>query len=152
MLEPNDILFVDSTHIAKTYGDVNSLFFDILPVLASGVFVHFHDIWHPFEYPKEAVYNGVVWNEIYILRAFLQYNDTFRIVAFNTFLEQFFPERFQKSMPMCLENKGGQYMDSEAVSATDGLLANRSDRRGRAKGQRSDLRLPAFLTIRLMLE
>ena len=106
MLEPNDILFVDSTHIAKTYGDVNALFFDILPVLASGVFVHFHDIWYPFEYPKEAIYNGVVWNEIYILRAFLQYNDTFRIVAFNTFLEQFFPERFQKSMPMCLENKG----------------------------------------------
>ncbi|MBI4776104.1 MAG: class I SAM-dependent methyltransferase [Deltaproteobacteria bacterium] len=106
ILEPNDILFIDSTHIVKTFGDVNRVFFEILPAIASGVFVHFHDIWYPFEYPKEAVYQGVAWNEIYVLRAFLQYNEAFRIVAFNTFLEQLFPERFQESLPMCLENKG----------------------------------------------
>jgi len=105
-LEPHDILFVDSTHIVKTFGDVNCVFFDILPTVASGVFVHFHDIWYPFEYPQKAVYQGVVWNEIYVLRAFLQYNDAFRIVAFNTFLEEFFPDRFQESLPLCLENKG----------------------------------------------
>jgi hypothetical protein len=52
-LEENDILFIDSTHVSKINSDVNRIFFDILPRLSSGVYVHFHDIFFPFEYPKE---------------------------------------------------------------------------------------------------
>lgn len=106
-LSPGDILFVDSTHVAKVGSDVNYLFFEILPSLPAGVYMHFHDIFYPFEYPREWIYEGRAWNENYILRAFLEYNSAFRIVFFNTFLELFHEARFAAEMPLCLENKGG---------------------------------------------
>ena len=106
-LEANDILFVDSTHVSKLDSDVNRLFFAILPVLASGVHVHFHDVIYPFEYPQDWFELGRAWNEAYVLRAFLQYNDEFRIVLMNTFMERFHEELFRESMPLCLNNPGG---------------------------------------------
>lgn len=106
-LHENDILFVDSTHVSKVNSDVNHLLFQILPRLRRGVYIHFHDIHYPFEYPKEWIYEGRAWNEAYILRAFLQYNKSFKIVFFNTFLEHFHEDRFKKEMPLCMKNKGG---------------------------------------------
>lgn len=76
-----DILFVDSSHVAKTGSDVNHILFEILPRIRSGVYVHFHDIFLPDEYPKLwAIDHGRNWNEQYLLRAFLQYNRAFEIV------------------------------------------------------------------------
>lgn len=106
-LEANDILFVDSTHVSRTNSDVNRILFEILPALKSGVYVHFHDIFHPFEYPKEWVYEGRAWNEIYALRAFLQFNSAFRIIYFNTYMEHFHRAFFEAHMPLCLKNPGG---------------------------------------------
>jgi hypothetical protein len=106
-LEPNDILFIDSTHVAKVGSDVNYIFSDILPILRPGVYVHFHDIFYPFEYPKEWIYEGRAWNEAYLLRAFLAFNGAYEIVLFNTFLERFHRERFARMMPLCLKNEGG---------------------------------------------
>lgn len=106
-LKENDILFVDSSHVAKTGSDVNHIFFNILPSLNQGVLIHFHDIFYPFEYPKEWVLNKWAWNEDYILRAFLQYNSSFKIVLFNTFLERYYEEWFRDHMPICLKNPGG---------------------------------------------
>ncbi len=106
-LEENDILFIDSTHVSKTGSDVNYIFSKILPALSKGVYIHFHDIFYPFEYPKKWVYENRAWNEIYMLRAFLEYNDTFEIVLFNTFLEYFYTDYFEEHMPLCLKNPGG---------------------------------------------
>lgn len=106
-LQPNDILLIDSTHVVKTGGDVNYLFFQILPILSPGVYIHFHDIWYPFEYPEKWIYDGWGWNETYFLRAFLQYNTVFKIVLFNTFLEHFHAAWFEQFMPHCLNSWGG---------------------------------------------
>jgi len=106
-LQANDILFIDSTHVSKINSDVNIIFFDILPRLTSGVHVHFHDIFFPFEYPKDWIYKGIAWNEMYLLRAFLQYNNAFRVVLMNTFMEHFYDNFFQQNMPLCLKNTGG---------------------------------------------
>jgi len=101
-LEPNDILFVDSSHVSKTGSDVNHELFEVLPRLRSGVYIHFHDIFHPFEYPKAWVYQGRAWNEAYLLRAFLQHNDTYAIQLSNSFLEQFHRDVIAAEMPLCL--------------------------------------------------
>lgn len=107
-LGENDFLFIDSTHVSKTGSDVNFLMFEVLPRLAKGVKIHFHDIFYPFEYPKDWVLNGKrSWNEDYILRAFLSNNKKFKIVAFNTFLEEFHRNWFEKNMPLCLKDTGG---------------------------------------------
>lgn len=106
-LEANDILFIDSTHVSKIDSDVNRILFDILPRLASGVQVHFHDIFFPFEYPQEWVNEGRVWSEAYILRAFLEFNSGFSVVLMNTFMERFHEPFFQEHLPLCMKNTGG---------------------------------------------
>ena len=80
-LGPNDILFIDSSHVAKAGSDVNYLIFEILPRLQPGVLVHIHDIFLPDEYSKRWVIDeGRNWNEQYLVRAFLQYNHAFEVV------------------------------------------------------------------------
>jgi hypothetical protein len=106
-LEAGDIFFVDSTHVSKVGSDVNRIVFEILPRLAPGVHVHVHDIFHPFEYPRAWIEEGRAWNEIYLLRAFLQYNSAFEIVLMNTYMEEFHADFFSEHMPLCLENPGG---------------------------------------------
>lgn len=79
-LEAGDILFIDSSHVAKTGSDLLREIFDLLPSVAPGVFVHFHDILYPFDYPRSwTVEQNRSWNEAYFVRAFLMYNDAFRV-------------------------------------------------------------------------
>ena len=80
-LGPNDVLFIDSSHVVKTGSDVNYLLFEVLPRLQPGVLVHIHDIFLPDEYSKRWVIDeGRNWNEQYLVRAFLQYNAAFEVV------------------------------------------------------------------------
>ena len=102
-----DVLFIDSSHVAKTGSDVNDLFFRILPQLASGVWIHLHDVHYPFEYPEQWVYEGRSWNESYLLRAFLQYNTRFRVELFNSYLSVHHPERWEVAMPPAARTAGG---------------------------------------------
>ncbi|RDU64023.1 hypothetical protein CQA44_05000 [Helicobacter sp. MIT 14-3879] len=101
------MLFVDSTHISKINSDVNKIFFEILPRLKSGVYVHFHDIFYPFTYPKEWLRDKNSWNETYLLRAFLTFNNHFEIVFFNTALYHLYPQEFIKALPLSQKNTGG---------------------------------------------
>lgn len=87
-LDAGDILFVDSTHVAKVGSDVNRIVFEVLPRLRSGVVVHFHDVWFPFEYPEAWLRDGRHWNEAYLLRAFLEHNDAFEILLWADLLRR----------------------------------------------------------------
>jgi hypothetical protein len=107
-LEAGDILFIDSTHVSKIGSDVNALFFRVLPALRPGVIVHVHDIAYPFEYPREWVLGeGRAWNEAYLLRAFLQFNASFEIVFWGSFLATFHRERLERELPLWSKNPGG---------------------------------------------
>lgn len=106
-LQANDILFIDSTHVSRTDSDVNYIFFELLPTLNKGVYIHFHDIFYPFEYPKDWVYEGRGWSEAYVLRAFLQFNKDFEIAFFSGFLFGFYKDVIAKKMPLCVKNPGG---------------------------------------------
>jgi hypothetical protein len=106
-LSSGDILFVDSSHVSKTGSELNVLLFEILPSLRAGVYVHFHDAFWPFEYPRDYVYAGWAWNELYLLRAFLSYNRTFSIALFPPFIERFHREKLEGTMPLVLRNPPG---------------------------------------------
>lgn len=99
-LEAGDILFVDSTHVAKVGSDVNLLLLEVLPALQPGVVVHIHDISYPFEYPRDWIEDGVSWNEAYMLRAFLLFNHEFEILLFNSFLAAMHREEVAKALPL----------------------------------------------------
>lgn len=106
-LKENDILFIDSSHVAKTGSDVNYILFNILPNLNKGVIIHFHDIFYPFEYPKKWIYEGRAWNEDYILKAFLQYNNKFKIIYWNHFLGKIYPKVIMEKLPLCMKGTLG---------------------------------------------
>ncbi len=79
-LSANDVLFIDTAHTVKTGGDVVWIFQEIIPRLAPGVLIHIHDVFLPGDYPEEWVMAGWGWNEIYLLRAFLAFNQAFEVV------------------------------------------------------------------------
>ena len=57
-LAAGDILFVDSSHVLMPGSDVDRVLADILPRLARGVVVHFHDIFLPDGYPDAWAWRG----------------------------------------------------------------------------------------------
>ena len=69
-LGPGDILFVDSSHVAMPGTEVDRLLLDVLPRLAVGVLVHFHDVFLPDAYP--AVWARRGYNEQVPLGTLLQ--------------------------------------------------------------------------------
>ncbi|KQW50994.1 hypothetical protein ASD02_32170 [Ensifer sp. Root1252] len=80
----DDILFIDSTHVAKSGSDVVYLYTEILSHIPVGVIVHVHDIFFPFDYPPHWVIgDNRSWNEAYMLHAFLEGNDSFEVIFFN---------------------------------------------------------------------
>ncbi len=98
-LRDGDFLFVDSSHVSKCGSDVNRIIHHILPSIAAGVVVHFHDIFFPFRYPSSLLDNGHYWNESYILRAFLEFNDAFELVIWNDYLRQRHGEALAAAVP-----------------------------------------------------
>lgn len=101
-LRANDFLFIDSSHVAKMGSDVLHLLFTVLPQLAPGVVVHFHDVLWPFEYPRTWLDQGRAWNEAYFVRSFLQYNRSFEITYFNSFMAAKHSALLSTTMPLVL--------------------------------------------------
>lgn len=107
-LDRNDILFIDSTHVLKTGSDVMFELFEILPLLRPGVVVHFHDMFYPFEYPREwAIKRNYSWNELYAIRAYLMDNVNWRVMFFNDYFARVERARVAAVAPDVLENPGG---------------------------------------------
>jgi hypothetical protein len=102
----DDMLIIDSTHVAKVGSDVNYLMFEVLPRIAPGVLVHVHDVYYPFEYPRAWVYQGRAWNEIYLVHAFLMYNARWEIVFFNSFMGARHSEALTTHLPQTIHGAG----------------------------------------------
>lgn len=79
-LGEGDLLFIDSSHAVKAGGDVNFLVLEVLPRLKRGVWVHFHDIYFPYDFPRDLLLNYTFYNETSLLRAWLTHNSRAEIV------------------------------------------------------------------------
>jgi predicted O-methyltransferase YrrM len=109
-LGSGDILFLDTTHVSKTGSDVNYEIFEILPRLSSGVIIHLHDIFADFEYPAEWIYElNRSWNEQYILRAFLMYNNAFSVIYANAAFAKARPELIREKFPQIFGDAGAGF-------------------------------------------
>lgn len=95
-LEKNDILFIDSSHVAKMGGDVLYLMREIIPKMKKGVIIHIHDIFIPFEYPKEWIFKWQrFWNEQYLLESFLMFNTNFEIMWASNYMHMYYPKKLK---------------------------------------------------------
>ena len=104
----NDILFIDSSHVGKTGSDVLDYLFRVLPCLGPNVLIQIHDIFYPFEYPREWIADqNRSWNEAYLLRAFLHGNSSFRVLYMSDWFYKCRRAMVEARMPLCIAHRGG---------------------------------------------
>lgn len=96
-LHSGDFLFIDSSHAIETGNDVCYLFLKLIPVLRSGVVIHIHDIFLPYEYPESWV-REQSWNEQYLLQAMLSFSKDFCVIWPGYYMQQTTPD-FLKNFP-----------------------------------------------------
>lgn len=106
-LESGDILFIDCSHVVKTGSDAHHLITRVLPLVPPGVYIHIHDMFWPFEYPRQWIDEGRVWTEAYLLHAFLLFNREFEIVFFNDWMMSQHYDRMVREVPALAPGGGG---------------------------------------------
>jgi len=100
LLNENDILFIDSSHVVKIGSDVCYEYLEILPNLSKGVIVHIHDIFFPREYLREWILEAKnqFWNEQYLLQAFLAFNNSFEILCCGSYFHYKYSSILEKTI------------------------------------------------------
>ena len=114
-LAAGDILFIDSSHVLRSGGDVQQEYCEILPRLAPGVLVHIHDISLPKPYPRVYFETQVYFNEQYLLQAFLCYNSRFEVIWPGNHMMLKYPEKVRTVFPE-YEEMRKSYPSSEPSS------------------------------------
>lgn len=112
-LEADDILFIDSSHIIRPQGDVLFEYLEIFPILNSGVIVHIHDIFSPRDYPYQWIVDELrLWNEQYLLEAFLSSNYEWKILGALNFLKHNHFDLLKEKCPRLISSRepGSFYM------------------------------------------
>lgn len=80
----NTLLFIDSSHVCRSGGDLPFLYCRLLPGLPPNVLVHIHDIFTPYDYPDN--YHSRFYTEEYLLSALLAHSKRFEIVFATHFM------------------------------------------------------------------
>jgi hypothetical protein len=105
-LGADDILFIDSSHVIRPRGDVLFEYLEILPTLNVGVIVHIHDIFSPKDYPAQWIVDEVrLWNEQYLVEAFLTSNSDWQIIGALNFLRHHHYEELKEKCPFLTEDR-----------------------------------------------
>jgi hypothetical protein len=99
-LQAGDFFFVDSTHTLGPAGEVTRIITEMLPRLPKGAFVHFHDIFFPYDYSPTLLTEAMFfWHESALLHAFLCMNPSYRIAASLSMLHNQRPEELKAVFP-----------------------------------------------------
>lgn len=137
-LQRGDFFFVDSTHTLGPAGEVTRIIVEMLPRLADGVMVHFHDIWFPYDYEPAVLEERLFfWHETALLLAFLTLNSRFHILASLSMLHykrsQALANVFHEYRPMTsdrgIRSIAGQYPSSiflTTILADDFVMGDES--------------------------
>lgn len=92
-LAPDTLLFIDSSHVCRSGGDLPFLYCRVLPALPPGVLVHVHDIFIPYDYPDN--YFERFYTEGYLLHALLANSSKFEVVLSTHNLSRNYKEPMQ---------------------------------------------------------
>lgn len=87
------LVFIDSSHVTRSRGDIPFIYNKLLPNLPRGVLVHVHDIFIPYDYPF--IYQKRLYTEQYILHALLAHSHRYRVLFGTHFMSRRHPETMQ---------------------------------------------------------
>jgi predicted O-methyltransferase YrrM len=92
-LRPGDVLFIDSSHDIAPGNDVMHLFLGVFPNLAPGVIIHVHDVFLPYDYPRDWVLeHRFAWTEQYLVAALLSCGSRYEPIWPGHWLQRTWPE------------------------------------------------------------
>jgi hypothetical protein len=94
-LDEGDVLFVDSSHVLMPGSDVDHILNRVLPHLAAGVLVHFHDVFLPDPYPADWGWRG--YNEQQALGPLLQ-GEAYQVLFASHYVANRMPERLHEGL------------------------------------------------------
>ena len=94
-LVAGDLLFVDSSHTMRPGSEVNRIILEVLPRLSAGSFVHFHDIYFPYDYQSNVLSTLFFAGESTLLHAFLIENRRYAIAVSLSMLHHACPQQLQ---------------------------------------------------------
>jgi hypothetical protein len=109
-LQPGDLLFVDSTHSVMPGSEVNRIMLEVIPRLAAGCFIHFHDIYFPYDYQRGILSDELFFSsETALLMALLTDNPKLKIRASMSMTHYAHPNKLSEILPMYrpAENREG---------------------------------------------
>ena len=98
-LSRGDLLFVDSSHAVRPGSEVNRIILEVLPRLGAGCFVHFHDIYFPYDYQSSVLTTLFFGGESTLLHAFLIHNSRYSIAVSMSMLHHARPLEMQSVLP-----------------------------------------------------
>jgi predicted O-methyltransferase YrrM len=120
-LSDEDFLFVDSSHTLAPAGELNLIILEMLPRVAPGVYIHFHDIYFPYDYAPDTLSTALFFShETALLYSFLLMNRNFEIAGSLSMLHherlndlrRFFPDIRPAIFEEGLVTKNGQFPSS----------------------------------------
>jgi predicted O-methyltransferase YrrM len=125
-LVASDFFFVDSTHTLGPAGEVTRIILEMLPRLAAGVLIHFHDIFLPYDFDPRIMDRIFFWHETSLLHALLCGNERFRVLASLSLLhherQAELAQLFTRYEPMQIERgvrtRHGHYPNSMYLQVT----------------------------------
>lgn len=99
-LKANDFFFVDSTHTVKVGSEVNRIILEVLPRLVPSTWIHFHDIYFPYDYKRDILTDDLFfWSESTLLHSFLVQNSACQIWFSMSMLHYSKPSLIKKYLP-----------------------------------------------------
>ena len=120
-IEEGDLFFVDSSHTLAPAGEVNLIILEMLPRISAGVYIHFHDIYFPYDYGTDTLSSALFFpHETALLYAFLLMNEQFEVAASLSMLHhdrledlvRFFPDMKPRQFDGGLTQKSGHFPSS----------------------------------------
>lgn len=118
-IRAGDLLFIDTTHAVRPNSEVNRLVLEALPRMPAGCFVHFHDIYFPYDYMSTLMTTTLFASESTLLHAFLIGNQRYAIALSLSMLHHGCPKEMQGLVPVyrpCIMHYGLH----DPSDATDG--------------------------------
>lgn len=99
-IKANDILFIDASHLFMAGTDLEILMLDIIPNLPKGVYIHFHDIFLPSDYPDEQDWKWWAFNEQQTLAIMLA-SGGYKPVFASAYIQKYHPELTKNIFAPC---------------------------------------------------
>jgi hypothetical protein len=91
------------------------MFFEVLPRVRPGVWIHVHDVHWPRDYAEPWIFDeGLSWNEQYFVQAFLMHNPSYRPRLASAMAHHYKGDELRDLFPTRIDNASSLWIEKVA--------------------------------------